>query len=110
MNNQDANNESIIIEDLNAENTEEIKGGPKRIFIGGLSVTEAATSMPDLEPSGDVRAGCSPIGNHNETVAEDNQVNEAETQKLTDLTVDDDTEAEIKGGYQYRAKRAEIPA
>lgn len=36
--------------DLNVNETEEaeIKGGPKRIFIGGLSVAESA--MPDLEP------------------------------------------------------------
>lgn len=57
MNNQDTNNQSIIIEDLNTQNADEIKGGPKRIFIGGLSVKETATSLPDLEPNGEVKGG-----------------------------------------------------
>ncbi len=58
MNNQ----EQIIndnINDLNVTDAEqtEIKGGPKRIFIGGLSVRENATVLPDLEPNGDVKGG-----------------------------------------------------
>lgn len=58
MNNQ----EQIIsdnINDLNVTEAEqaEIKGGPKRIFIGGLSVRENATALPDLEPDGDVKGG-----------------------------------------------------
>lgn len=41
MNNENTNNESIIIEDLTAENAEEIKGGPwKRIRVGGMSFGE----------------------------------------------------------------------
>ena len=43
--------------DLTAQNADEIKGGPKRIFIGGLSVNEAPTALPDLEPSGEVKGG-----------------------------------------------------
>lgn len=57
MNNQDTINQSIVIEDLNAQNTEEIKGGPKKIFIGGLSIKEVAATLPDLEPSADVKGG-----------------------------------------------------
>jgi hypothetical protein len=58
MNNQ----EQIIsdnINDLNVTEAEqaEIKGGPKKIFIGGLSVRENATMLPDLEPNGDVKGG-----------------------------------------------------
>jgi hypothetical protein len=96
MNKQDANNQSIIIEDLTAANTDEIKGGPKKIFIGGLSVEETAPTLP--------------TSNHNETVSEDNDLQEATTEPLADLNVDQDTEAEIKGGMQYRAKRAELPS
>ena len=88
------------INDLNVNETveAEIKGGPKRIFIGGLSVTE--TALPDLEPEGNVMGGRTegagsggPHLNHNETVEEDEQV-EAET--LNDLAVEND--AQVKGG------------
>lgn len=57
MNNQDTNNESIITEDLNTQNADQVKGGPKKIFIGGLSVKDTATSLLDLEPSGEVKGG-----------------------------------------------------
>ncbi|MFN0108306.1 MAG: hypothetical protein ACKVZH_05570 [Blastocatellia bacterium] len=57
MSNEITNNESIITEDLNTQNADEIKGGPKKIFIGSLSVKEAATSLPDLEPRGEVKGG-----------------------------------------------------
>lgn len=57
MNNQDTNNQSIITEDLNTQNSGEIKGGPKRIFIGGLSVNEAQTGLTDLEPKGEIKGG-----------------------------------------------------
>lgn len=43
--------------DLAAQNADEIKGGPKRIFIGGLSVNEAPNALLDLEPSGEVKGG-----------------------------------------------------
>ncbi|MFN0113024.1 MAG: hypothetical protein ACKVZH_29540 [Blastocatellia bacterium] len=49
MNNENTNKESIIIEDLIAANTDEIKGGPKKIFIGSLSVVEGLSALPDLE-------------------------------------------------------------
>ncbi len=57
MQTQETNNESIITEDLAAQNADEIKGGPKRIFIGGLSVNEAPTALLDLEPRGEVKGG-----------------------------------------------------
>lgn len=34
-----------------------IKGGPKKIFIGGLSFSENATTLPDLEPAGESTGG-----------------------------------------------------
>ncbi|MDQ3009360.1 MAG: hypothetical protein ABIP14_10920 [Blastocatellia bacterium] len=34
------NNTTIEINDLEASSAEEIKGGPKRIFIGGLSAAD----------------------------------------------------------------------
>ena len=43
--------------DLAAQNADEIKGGPKRIFIGGLSVNEAPTALLDLEPQGHIVGG-----------------------------------------------------
>lgn len=58
MNNQEqATNDNF--NDLNVTDAEqsEIKGGPKRIFIGGLSAKENATTLPDLEPTGDVKGG-----------------------------------------------------
>ena len=36
---------------------DEIKGGPKKIFIGGLSVEETQTALPDLEPRGEIKGG-----------------------------------------------------
>ncbi|MGH9802758.1 MAG: hypothetical protein ACRD82_20515 [Blastocatellia bacterium] len=94
MNNQDANNESIIIEDLAAENAEEIKGGPthqsKRDVILKSSVADEQTD------GGNTLQGWSL--NHNETVSEDNQALEAETQKLTDLPVAGEQVEQVKGG------------
>jgi len=40
QNTENKSEQSIMIEDLNADNAEEIKGGPKKIFIGGLSATD----------------------------------------------------------------------
>jgi hypothetical protein len=57
MNQQDTINESIIPADLNAPAPEEIKGGPKRIFIGGLSINEAPGALLDLELGGAVKGG-----------------------------------------------------
>lgn len=113
MKQENTNNQPVMIEDLSAQNTEEIKGGPKRIFIGGLSVTESATSLQieDLQVSDTqssqiagglpaVQACREAAGNHNETVSEDSEAHaeEAATEKFADLTVDESTEAEIKGG------------
>jgi hypothetical protein len=57
MNQQDTNNESSITTDLNAQDPDAIKGGPKRIFIGGLSISDAPGTLLDLEPGGDVKGG-----------------------------------------------------
>ncbi len=57
MNEQDANNQTTIIEDLNAQDSGEIKGGPKRIFIGGLSVHDTESPLADLEPRANVVGG-----------------------------------------------------
>lgn len=108
-------NESIInestINDLNVNQTieAEIKGGPKRIFIGGLSATQSA--LADLEPEGEVVGGAlkgKPMHlvhtggstlNHNETTVEDD---EAEIETLTDLEVI--TADQIAGGLLKRIR------
>lgn len=87
MNNENTNNESIIIEDLAAENANEIKGGP--------STQSKRTVLLKSTVAGEEADGESATFNHNETVSEDD---EAETQELADLTVDESAEAEIKGG------------
>jgi hypothetical protein len=45
----------LEVTDLEAQDTEAIKGGPKKIFIGGLSAT--GDSLPDLEPQAAVIGG-----------------------------------------------------
>jgi hypothetical protein len=59
QNEQQTSNTDTNLNDLAVAEAEqaEIKGGPKKIFIGGLSVTEAQTGLPDLEPQGDVIGG-----------------------------------------------------
>ncbi|MGE0126827.1 MAG: hypothetical protein AB7U82_01890 [Blastocatellales bacterium] len=54
-------NQSVVIEDLNAQNAEEIKGGPtpksKRDVILKTSVAGQESALDDLEPQGDVVGG-----------------------------------------------------
>jgi hypothetical protein len=59
MNQNELQTNTNEINDLTVAETEqaEVKGGPKRIFIGGLSAKATATSLPDLEPQGDVVGG-----------------------------------------------------
>lgn len=61
MNNTDNNqiDNQTVITDLPAKDSEveEIKGGPKKIFIGRLSVTGQQVQLGDLEPNGEVRGG-----------------------------------------------------
>ena len=106
MNQQDLNDTTAPLEDLDAQNDSELKGGPKKIFIGGLSVTGSAESLSDLEPSGDVAGGLVASArdanlfsfqNHNETVSEDSEA-EAAPEQLEDLAVSDEQSAQIAGG------------
>lgn len=89
MNNENTNNESIIIEDLTAENADEIKGGPstqsKRNVILKSSV------------AGEEGDGSS-SSNHNETVSEDSDEQETAAEQFADLTVDEVTATELIGG------------
>ncbi len=91
MNNQDTTNESIIIEDLNVENAEEVKGGPtlkvKRDLVMKSSVAESGNGDNSLQ-------GVSL--NHNETVSEDNA-------EIEDLAVE--KAEEVKGGPTPKLKR-----
>ncbi len=94
MNQADTNNESITIEDLAAQNTGEIKGGPnpknKRFVV--LQAPVAGGTDDD-----DTLAGLA--SNHNETVAADEAAgHDAKSAQLADLTVSDETQAEVKGG------------
>ena len=57
MKQETSNNQSMMIEDLSVQETEEIKGGPKKIFIGGLSIHETESQLMDLEPNGNVVGG-----------------------------------------------------
>jgi hypothetical protein len=59
MNQYELQTNTDEINDLTVAETEqaEVKGGPKRIYIGGLSAKATATSLPDLEPQGDVVGG-----------------------------------------------------
>lgn len=57
MKQENTNNQSVMIEDLPAQGSEEIKGGPKKIFIGGISVHETESQLMDLEPNGNVVGG-----------------------------------------------------
>lgn len=117
------------LEDLNARNSEEIKGGLtyelKNVLVSSFqsgasnhneTVSEdnqaeaGAETLEDLpvsdEQSAEVAGGLPAVQacreaasrNHNETVSEDNEAEEPATEPLDDLTVDESTEAEIKGG------------
>lgn len=52
QNEQRSNNSDTKINDLNVTDVDqaEIKGGPKRIFIGGLSVAPTPGDLADLAP------------------------------------------------------------
>lgn len=59
MNRNELLNNTTEINDLNVapDQQAEICGGPKKIFIGGLSAKDSATGLADLEPQGDVVGG-----------------------------------------------------
>jgi hypothetical protein len=107
--NQQTANGTSPVNDLSVTTDEagEIKGGPKRIFIGGLSVKETPTLLPDLEARDEVKGGPCPTWqcgfNHNETVvSEAEEEAEAQTVALGDLEAIN-AEA-IKGGQWIRDK------
>jgi hypothetical protein len=52
----------LEVTDLEAQDMESIKGGPKKIFIGGLSAT--ADPLPDLEPQAAVIGGAQGVLNN----------------------------------------------
>ncbi|MEK7829434.1 MAG: hypothetical protein AAB401_00025 [Acidobacteriota bacterium] len=85
MSNENTNNE-YIIEDLSAENADEIKGGPSTQSKRTLILKSTVAGEADGETA---------AFNHNETVREDDEV---EAQTLVDLPVDEATEAELIGG------------
>jgi hypothetical protein len=90
MNNQTENNEANIIEDLSAQNADEIKGGPsmqsKRIVV---LKSDVAGAQDDTQPGN--------VLNHNETVTED--AAETNDEAVNDLPVNDEQEAAVVGGY-----------
>ena len=56
--NEAASEPTNSINDLSvAGEAEAIKGGPKKIFIGGLSVKDTQPALSDLEPQGEIKGG-----------------------------------------------------
>ena len=106
MNKQDTHNESIVLEDWAAPNTNEIKGGPtsqsKRTVVLQSSVAGGGAEVQTITVLG-------AASNHNETVAADEAKDDdvAETARLTDLAVSEEQRAEVVGGMQLRSKRSE---
>jgi len=106
QNEQQTGSANYKINDLAVAETEqaEIKGGPKKIFIGGLSAKETQTELADLEPSGEIKGGPgSGAGgvwmNHNETVVADEANDDpAKTARFADLPVTEERQEEVKGG------------
>jgi hypothetical protein len=58
-NESQTNNADTNLNDLAVAEAEqsEVKGGPKRIFIGGLSVKDSQAGLLDLEPQGEIVGG-----------------------------------------------------
>lgn len=59
MNQNELPTNTTDLNDLTVADAEQsvIKGGPKKIFIGGLSASANATTLPDLEPAGEITGG-----------------------------------------------------
>lgn len=95
MNKLNETNQSIVIEDLTAENAAEVKGGPstqsKRTVVLKSSINEAHSENDDNTMQGFSL-------NHNETVSENSDAQKAEA--VNDLPINEDQEDQIKGG-QY---------
>jgi hypothetical protein len=89
MQNETTNLENEI-NDLEMNNAEDIKGGPSTQSKRDVILKSSVVGGQDDD---DTLRGFTL--NHNETVSEEN---EADTQKLVDLTMDDEIESAIKGG------------
>lgn len=96
MNQQDTNTQTIVIEDLAAPSTDEIKGGPtpksKRTLVLQSSATEAAAEQQQVTILGST-------SNHNETIVAD---------ALSDLEAPN--AAVIKGGEKLPPPTTPISA
>lgn len=97
--NQQMTKQTTEMKDLTVTTADLIKGGPKRIFVGSLSVAGQQTTLPDLEPRGEVEGGHAGFTikfNNNETVV--SEADEAGTKNLDDLPIAEAVAAEVKGG------------
>lgn len=99
MNNQETNTQTVAIEDLAAQNANEIKGGPnpksKRTVVLQSSATEAQTEVQRVTSTG-------LANNHNEAVVADED-EEAETiASLADLEISTAQVEQTKGGPTKR--------
>lgn len=109
--NQQTTKQTTEMKDLTVTTADEIKGGPKRIFIGSLSVTGQQTTLPDLEPKGEVKGGPGSGNNggvwlnHNETIATDEDDETATTEPLPDLEVSDEQAQQTQGGLRWERLR-----
>lgn len=77
------------IADLEALNAEEIKGGPSTNDSRAIKITASTANF-----------------NHNETVSEDSQANDAATETIDDLSVSDEQSEEITGGAVQKVREA----
>ncbi|MDQ3009312.1 MAG: hypothetical protein M3X11_01210 [Acidobacteriota bacterium] len=100
MNQQDniETNDQSIIEDLSAQNADEIKGGPtpksKRVIVLQSSVAEGQADEDNTLQGWSL--------NHNETVVADEDEEAATTAPLADLEVSDEQAEQAKGGPTKR--------
>jgi hypothetical protein len=101
MNQQDTNTQTIVIEDLAAQSTDEIKGGPnpkvKRTVVLQSSATGAEAEQQQLTILGSA-------SNHNETVVAD----EIQKDELSDLEAPN--AAVVKGGEKLPPPTTPISA
>lgn len=80
-------NQTSPIADLEALNAEEIKGGPSSNDSRAIKITASTANF-----------------NHNETVSEDSEANDAATETIDDLSVSDEQSEEIAGGAVQKVR------